>query len=760
MTYSFVNLSTTRFTLNGNTFYKTFLPFYIDSTHIRVYNIYDSRLSLLDVTHISDIEVDGTVFTNATELINAIHTVLFTKGGESGEEINNEQIELNRLAIIALQSSKADSTHTHDTRYYTKAQVDNLLSLIGSNQGIASGYVDGDKIRFYDSNGNQVLMVDADAFLAQGVSVLFEDGILYLKDSTGQTLSTTPVKANEAYYDTYVYDSGFETGLSDLDPEYPFMIVKTNSDAYYFINDADNTEVLDGSRIYLNEPELFFELGVPDITTEGFKAWLLDSTALDLVEDEEYRFNVWLTQGGIAVDTVLDAGSTNPVSNTVVTTTINDLQQSIASLTNSTIGSKIISGGIVWLSGLTWQVSNLTYYLNGVLLTASATEINLADADETYSRIDVIAVNDLGEINVIEGTPAANPAKPDIDTDSYLELTFILIGAGETEPEEISEIIIYNENLNIAGGEWDVSVTGSSSVINADNTTSTYSGTKDIYVQNPSTSEYIEFTPDIPIDITSVDTLSLFVRFLSGVKFTVYLFDGAISSSITITNDTYGVNQSNTSIYQSVAIPISDFGLTISEISKLRISFNSSFYGFIDYIRLLGGNNTTNQYNTFLSLTDTPESYAGNAGKLVTVKGNEQGVEFSDFRIKFQDNLGSEQFTASVLKFGNVRFDTTNKIVTPKTPQKTITTSVSLDNTYDGCIVKVKSNATLTIPTGLNSEFNCVFRTFTGVMATFAVSNGVTMDAPGGLVLAEKRMATLFKDGSSETFVLEGELTT
>ena len=58
------------------------------------------------------------------------------------------------------------------------------------------------------------------------------------------------------------------------------------------------------------------------------------------------------------------------------------------------------------------------------------------------------------------------------------------------------------------------------------------------------------------------------------------------------------------------------------------------------------------------------------------------------------------------------------------------------------------------------TNFNCVFRTFVGTTASFIAGSGTTMDAPYGMILPTYKMATLFKDGSTTTYILEGELTT
>lgn len=96
---------------------------------------------------------------------------------------------------------------------------------------------------------------------------------------------------------------------------------------------------------------------------------------------------------------------------------------------------------------------------------------------------------------------------------------------------------------------------------------------------------------------------------------------------------------------------------------------------------------------------------------------------------------------------------------TDPNPQMTINGNVILDDTYNKAIVKVKSSANITIPSTLMTNFNCIFRTFAGVTASFIAGSGTTMDAPYGMTLSTHKMATLFKDGSTTTYILEGELT-
>jgi hypothetical protein len=99
-----------------------------------------------------------------------------------------------------------------------------------------------------------------------------------------------------------------------------------------------------------------------------------------------------------------------------------------------------------------------------------------------------------------------------------------------------------------------------------------------------------------------------------------------------------------------------------------------------------------------------------------------------------------------------------NSVILNNDRQRTITTNITLTNDYDGKIVLIKGTCTITIPIGLRSEFNCVFRTFSGFVGTFVGEVGTTIDAPKGLILRNFSMATIFKDGSSTNYILDGDL--
>lgn len=93
-------------------------------------------------------------------------------------------------------------------------------------------------------------------------------------------------------------------------------------------------------------------------------------------------------------------------------------------------------------------------------------------------------------------------------------------------------------------------------------------------------------------------------------------------------------------------------------------------------------------------------------------------------------------------------------------PQVTVSaSSIYLDDTYHGKIVKVKAVSTIFVPGSLRAGFNCVFRVFTGGNALFLGTQSGVIDSTGQNLTAGK-MATLFKDtDTSFNYVIGGDLT-
>jgi hypothetical protein len=98
-------------------------------------------------------------------------------------------------------------------------------------------------------------------------------------------------------------------------------------------------------------------------------------------------------------------------------------------------GNRIITGSASYSgSGLTYDVTALTYIIQGTLYASLATQVTLATADPTDPRIDVILVDTLGVVSVLTGTPAPVPSKPTVDNLTEVEVTFVSVPAGATSP--------------------------------------------------------------------------------------------------------------------------------------------------------------------------------------------------------------------------------------------------------------------------------------------------------------------------------------
>lgn len=294
MIYSFANISSSIFTLNARNLFKTFLAIPVGTNSIKIVNVYDSKSVLIPTTLVSEIEVEGITYNSAIDLINAIYAVIFSKS--TSGSLDSSQIEANRLAIINLQGSQTNSNHNHDSRYYKKLQVDTLIANIqNASNGAVKGEVDGSDIKFRSSDNTVLFSINAKSFLSQGTNVIFENGVLTLKNSFGETLSTANIEAKETYYDKFKYSIGIENDLSDLILTEKFEIVKTNDNSIYFVSSINNDENLESSSIFVNSINTFFKIGIATILNTNFKASKITLDTSNLVESLLYNFNVWKT---------------------------------------------------------------------------------------------------------------------------------------------------------------------------------------------------------------------------------------------------------------------------------------------------------------------------------------------------------------------------------------------------------------------------------------------------------------------------------
>jgi len=273
-------------------------------------------------------------------------------------------------------------------------------------------------------------------------------------------------------------------------------------------------------------------------------------------------------------------------------------------LTSFQLRDGVVQGGNVsWTgTGLQFYVSESVYVISGVLYFGNDTTVTLAAADGTNPRQDVIALNNIG-VYVLTGTPAADPAKPQVTPGSELELTSILVAAGATTPTGISQEVIYDENT-----EW--TVTSSNITINANNTLFPYRGSKslDVDAYTAAAGRTVTFTKGSLVDMTQYSLLTLYMRlnadYANNATISLQFRTSSTSNfaspnTITISNNNYNYVRTNDAVYQTIQVPLSaftfsalNFSTSPTNLNRLVVTFNGAADGmYIDYINLQGGIN-------------------------------------------------------------------------------------------------------------------------------------------------------------------------
>jgi len=176
--------------------------------------------------------------------------------------------------------------------------------------------------------------------------------------------------------------------------------------------------------------------------------------------------------------------------------------------------NRIISGQVIWSgSGYTFQSVNLVYELDSVIYISNGESVTLTTPDATNDRLDVIVVTVLG-LSFVTGTPSATPLEPSIDEQTEIKTNLVLVSASSTAPSEVTLELIYDENAQILGGEWDTS-TNASTRINLANTLTPINLTKDILIDTPLFYDEISFVAPLGITVADFNNIKFKVKSLS-----------------------------------------------------------------------------------------------------------------------------------------------------------------------------------------------------------------------------------------------------
>lgn len=250
--------------------------------------------------------------------------------------------------------------------------------------------------------------------------------------------------------------------------------------------------------------------------------------------------------------------------------------ESTIELVASTIDSnydynqRLSGGDVAWVTGLTFSVSPAKIMVDGTVYETDAATVTLSDGDGTHPRKDVIAANIDGTIDVVEGTPAASPAEPDVDPNTQVLLTVIDVAQSATTPSNVGNTVIYDEDDN-----WTSAVVGN---VNAADTSDPRTGTKAIKFTAADNGDRVTLTAAATVNPAEVDRFAFYIKngqqntnTRNRLAFRLYNGTTAVSSWVNLRHGDFGYDGNNTSTYQFIHMPFGQFRSTGDEFDTIRI---------------------------------------------------------------------------------------------------------------------------------------------------------------------------------------------
>lgn len=236
-----------------------------------------------------------------------------------------------------------------------------------------------------------------------------------------------------------------------------------------------------------------------------------------------------------------------------------------------------------------------SYQIGCSFYTKDSATVTLSPSDATLERIDVIYLDATG-IHVREGDLAAVglAQKPSITLDE-IELTFITVSPGTTQPT-LTQLIVWNENT-------ESTVTNIGTTTDPNNLTNVFIGLKSVNVTNVNHNDIVDFEK-LPggsaWQVQGYDALVLAIKLKPTMPINTscnIAVSLVIGSSVVGTEVIVPVTKSNNSTYQQLSVPLQAFGnLNNTLITKVRVRYlfptaaANVYAGFyLDYIYFVKG---------------------------------------------------------------------------------------------------------------------------------------------------------------------------
>lgn len=313
-------------------------------------------------------------------------------------------------------------------------------------------------------------------------------------------------------------------------------------------------------------------------------------------------------------------------------------------------------------SGLTY-IPFVEWLFDGESFSFSDTPLTLSDTTVIPAgekRIDRLVADSSGSVYFKTGSPAVNPSPPELDLNTELEVTFILVSSGATQPDAVNLTKVYGENAGTAGGEFDIFEKTLGARINLESLADKYAGNISIEGTDLLKGDYIDFLPENPITKNDYSRLKFRIKNKPGSY-----PDGAFRISLYGTNATggsnyialevpeaYGFDRDNTTDWQLVSLPIPTYD-TITEINAIRFrnaAKNNDAYGFfLDEVYLVAGSDESQTDPGFATLQQVQDGDAATLDSAKTYADQEDATTLQAAK-DYTDQVAGENSGTSVKK--------------------------------------------------------------------------------------------------------------
>ncbi len=250
----------------------------------------------------------------------------------------------------------------------------------------------------------------------------------------------------------------------------------------------------------------------------------------------------------------------------------------------------LYADGVAHIQNYDFEAKVHGYILSGITYENPITAFTLGAAHSTESRIDVVAgtfgLDGVGKIIIIPGAGiVGTPVKPELTNyDTQIELTFITVGASTTEPAQVTDLLIYDENVEFTTADN----TGGARV-DFDDTADPYVNSKAIACASFAHGDQMTFTQGSVFNVYDYKNFQLQIerittKWVKNATLEVAYYDTGtslvVSSWVKIGSDSKSkLNYKFDSAidgYQNVLIPTSAFVFTSSTADRIIIRKNDN----------------------------------------------------------------------------------------------------------------------------------------------------------------------------------------